>query len=663
MKKVIALIFCGISLSLFSKGYSQKYSFTKEVDYLTQNGETPTAYVVGKFSSNDIVMLAEDHAIKDNLDFVAGLIPHLYKAGVYNLCMEFGASEMQSKLDSLINAKQYNENVARDMIYYYNVGWAYREYMDIYKAAWRFNKSLPVNAKRFRIVNLSYRYNWGAYKSPITPENIAGVFYMGTPDKYRAELIENEIIGKNEKALVFVGGVHAFTKFKKAVLNMNSDNFCDYDDGFLGNRLYKKHPGKVFNILLHCALYNKPDQKIPIVSSASGAIEIIMQKLKNKPLGFDLINSPLGDFPDNSVNSIGYKNLTVGQVFDGYVFLKPLDQLTGCTIDSLFFKNKTWEETKKQMPDPNWFVAQNMDEYWKKIKTFVDIRQRYKDVIDSTVPKVSRGRLIRLKNFNSRFVQPRNVDVWLPENYDDSKRYSVLYMHDGQMLYDSAVTWNHQEWRVDEHLTNLLENGTIKDCIVVGIWNNGKYRHAEYYPQKALVFLPQLTRDSLNHQYLQGKPLADNYLSFLTKELKPFVDSAFATLPGIKNTFIAGSSMGGLISIYAMCEYPDIFGGAACLSTHWIGNLGPTNVEIPRAFVQYLKVALPPAKTHKLYFDYGTVGLDSNYKPHQQKVDALMTEKGYSAKNWMTKEFKGADHSEKAWDQRLDIPISFLLKK
>lgn len=98
------------------------------------------------------------------------------------------------------------------------------------------------------------------------------------------------------------------------------------------------------------------------------------------------------------------------------------------------------------------------------------------------IPKVSSGHLERHTNFQSEYVDARNVDVWLPEDYSSDKQYAVLYMHDGQMLFDASNTWNNQEWAVDEHLSMLKKEGHVRDCIVVGIWNNGEYRHEEYFP-------------------------------------------------------------------------------------------------------------------------------------------------------------------------------------
>ncbi|MCX6284372.1 MAG: alpha/beta hydrolase-fold protein [Bacteroidetes bacterium] len=281
---------------------------------------------------------------------------------------------------------------------------------------------------------------------------------------------------------------------------------------------------------------------------------------------------------------------------------------------------------------------------------------------------VASGRVQRFENFHSQFVAARTIDVWLPESYSTGKKYAVLYMHDGQMLFDSSSNWNHQEWGVDETAGMLMKKQKIRDCIVVGIWNNGKYRHSEYFPQKPFESLTKEQQDTIysstrtkTEALFAANVQSDRYMEFLVKELKPFIDSAFSTFQDRGNTFIAGSSMGGLISLYAICEYPGVFGGAACLSTHWPGILSTRNNPIPAAFMSYLNSHLPDPSTHKIYFDYGDQTLDSMYKPYQVQADAIMRSKGYTSENWMTREFPGENHSEKAWAKRLNIPFEFLL--
>jgi predicted alpha/beta superfamily hydrolase len=273
------------------------------------------------------------------------------------------------------------------------------------------------------------------------------------------------------------------------------------------------------------------------------------------------------------------------------------------------------------------------------------------------------GKVRHFEKFPSIYVQARHVDVWLPADYDSTQKYAVLYMHDGQMLYDSTSTWNHQEWQIDEAMTKLLQDKKIRNTIVVGIWNNGAFRHSEYFPQKAIKYIPKNIADSLNKINFQGKAQADNYLRFLTKELKPFIDKTFSTYTDKDNTFIAGSSMGGLISFYAICEYPKIFGAAACISTHWIGDVKQKNDFIPQAFQKYFAKNMPSPKKHRLYFDYGTVALDSLYKRHQIEMDKILQAKGYTENNCTSKEFVGEDHSEKSWAKRIQIPLVFLLRK
>lgn len=291
-------------------------------------------------------------------------------------------------------------------------------------------------------------------------------------------------------------------------------------------------------------------------------------------------------------------------------------------------------------------------------------------VYAQNLPTVASGSLKRIENFKSAFVDARHVDIWLPDGYDTKKKYSVLYMHDGQMLYDSTTTWNKKEWGIDETVGALIKAGKIQDCIVVGIWNGGKSRHPDYFPQKPFDDLTQAQKDFVTQQLQKAgrttdvfQPKSDNYLKFLVKELKPFIDKEYAVYTDKAHTFIAGSSMGGLISMYAITQYPKIFGGAACLSTHWVGIFETKDNPIPQAFYVYLEKNLPNPKNHKIYFDYGDQTLDALYPPLQAEVDKIMIKKKWTAKSWITQFFKGENHSEDAWRKRLDIPLLFLLKK
>ncbi len=282
---------------------------------------------------------------------------------------------------------------------------------------------------------------------------------------------------------------------------------------------------------------------------------------------------------------------------------------------------------------------------------------------------VSSGNLRRLQSFKSQFVDARNVDIWLPDGYSAKEKYAVIYMQDGQMLFDAKSTWNKQSWEIDETASRLISEGKTQKFIVVGIWNNGLKRHSEYFPNKPYQSIDTNQQKIISDILIKrGKtnskfnPISDNYLKFIVTELKPFVDNNFYTHSDALHTFIAGSSMGGLISLYAICEFPKVFGGAACLSTHWTGIYQNNDNPIPDAFISYLKRNLPNPKKHKIYFDYGDKTLDSLYKPTQLKVDKVLIKKGYTNLNAKTNFFAGEDHSEQSWKKRINIPLEFLLK-
>lgn len=284
------------------------------------------------------------------------------------------------------------------------------------------------------------------------------------------------------------------------------------------------------------------------------------------------------------------------------------------------------------------------------------------------LPRVSFGKIERISRFHTELVEPRNIDIWLPDSYDTGKTYDVLYMHDGQMLFDSATTWNKQAWDADDCFGRLIKEGKIKECIIVGIWNVPGNRYADYFPEKIIPDIPEPTRTRILEKQLKGPPRADNYLRFIVTELKPYIDRHYSTRPEAGSTWMMGSSMGGLISVYALCEYPSVFGGVACLSIH--SPLASydliderTNEEVASKFRQYLGNKLPPANTRKIYFDYGNLTGDAYYKPYQAGIDEVMRQKGYRAPYWQTKYFEGESHNEISWARRLDIPALFLLRK
>ncbi len=280
------------------------------------------------------------------------------------------------------------------------------------------------------------------------------------------------------------------------------------------------------------------------------------------------------------------------------------------------------------------------------------------------VQKVSTGKLDVYPNFHSNLIRQRDVAVWMPEGYAKGQPVDVLYMHDGQQIFDSLATWNHQEWEVDEVMGRLITDNTIRPTIVVAIANIGEDRLVDYFPQKAWNYLGDSEKAKLDYDKLN----ADRYLRFIVEELKPFIDREYQPLTTAEHTFVMGSSMGGLISLYAVCEYPQMFGGAGCLSTHVPLILSDELVNNPAAvdrwaaaFRSYVKDKLAMPNTHLIYMDRGSVGLDGLYKPYQDLMDQQFKAQGWDARHFVTIVFEGHQHMEIYWAQRLEQPLKFLL--
>jgi len=277
----------------------------------------------------------------------------------------------------------------------------------------------------------------------------------------------------------------------------------------------------------------------------------------------------------------------------------------------------------------------------------------------SDEPKVSRGTLT-IHELASQYIGQRTIRIWTPEGYPKDAPYDVLYMHDGQMLYDADFAWNHQEWGIDEVAQQLIDSGRIHPVVVVGI-DNGSNRIEEFTCDDVVQFMPE--GESL---YAVGEPMGNRYLSFLTEEVKPFIDSVYAVSTDTEHTFVMGSSCGGLISSYALCKYPDVFGGAACLSTHCTfahpRSFSPRPMAID-AYLRYLGETLPAANTRLVYFDCGDKTIDEAYVATFGRIDSVVQSLGYDSAHYRHLFFPGAAHTETDWQSRLDIPLCFLLGK
>lgn len=290
-------------------------------------------------------------------------------------------------------------------------------------------------------------------------------------------------------------------------------------------------------------------------------------------------------------------------------------------------------------------------------------------------PSVSPGTSKRLIVKSECLDDEMTVDVWFSPSYNFSvpDGFPVIYAYDGQNLFDPALSFANVAWELDKTAGTLAEKGEIAAPIIVGIHNRGgkNFRPNDYFPEKAVGYISDSDKDySLIWQTCAAGFYGDEHAAFTATELKPLIDYLYNTNSGRDHTFVMGSSMGALASLYLLCEYPDIFGGAACLSTHWIGSLvmNPDytlqdDYVCARAILDYMDEKLPEAAHRKLYLDQGSTEWDADYLAYESEARDIARNHGYSENDatLMTFDALGSGHNEWYWQQRTDRPLKFLL--
>jgi predicted alpha/beta superfamily hydrolase len=278
------------------------------------------------------------------------------------------------------------------------------------------------------------------------------------------------------------------------------------------------------------------------------------------------------------------------------------------------------------------------------------------------------GRLVNLGTVPSQHIAAPRVFVWLPPGYDASRRrYGVVYMHDGQNLFDPKRSNFNKVWAADKSALRIIERGQAAPFIIVGIDQPGVDRGRQYFPKPMAALVGSAVQAKLQAQG-GGKPIiSDEYLKFIVTELKPLIDRSYRTIPGRNRTAIAGSSMGGLISLYAITRYPEVFGTAGAVSTH-LPLADPNWTAEERAAIfegwrRYVREELGTPKGRRIWFDHGTATLDAFYAPYQQVLDAALVANGWrKGRDFSSRIYPGTPHEENAWAARLDDVFAWMLK-
>lgn len=310
------------------------------VRYLEKNWQSPEDYVINKFKDHDYVLIGEYHRIKHDVDLILNLIPQLHKAGINNLCIEFGDYRDQHLIDSLLTLPHFDRELAKKIQFNNGPFWGYKEYIDIYKAAWEVNHS-PNKKNKFRIIAFNPHYD-------PCKEGKGDTWRSVNPDSVMFDVIKKEVIDKKLKALIYSGSHHAFTKYYQPIYDFKSDSLCGYEYKRMGNFVNNLVGERAFNIILHYPWTSNKGWEADRILPANGSIDSVMNIVGNKRVGFDTAGSQFGKLRANgSYYALGYPDFHLEQYCDGYIFQKEIKDYVFVGLEPNFYNDNNFPRLKK----------------------------------------------------------------------------------------------------------------------------------------------------------------------------------------------------------------------------------------------------------------------------------------------------------------------------
>jgi len=371
MNRIKLLILFILTFEFLNAQENQKDTL---VSYLKKHWATPEDYVISKFKDHDYVFIGEYHRIKQDVDLILNLIPQLYKNGIYNLAIEFGDYQYQNLADSLLNLPYFDRKLADLIMFKTFPIWGYKEYIDIYKAAWDLNHSPHSGTAKFRIINVGCLYN------PCTKDHFNGY----NPDVFMANVILKELVSKKQKALIYSGNHHAFTKYHQPIYDFKKDSLKGFSTTRMGNVIYDSLKERTFNIYLHAGWISSKGFDSPCVLPVNGVIDTVMNYFTDKRVGFDVYNSPFGKLTANDTYyAFGYPNFTLDEYCDGYIYQNAFKNYKPITMEEGFISNDNINDLKEFLKCQGWgkLMLKNLTVDNANKKLFEDIRKHFKHLM------------------------------------------------------------------------------------------------------------------------------------------------------------------------------------------------------------------------------------------------------------------------------------------
>lgn len=271
----------------------------------------------------------------------------------------------------------------------------------------------------------------------------------------------------------------------------------------------------------------------------------------------------------------------------------------------------------------------------------------------------------------------RRIQIYYPYSKNVNNKTKFIIMNDGEELFSESDSWNGKAWNIDETFKDLKTQKENLNLVIIAIDSakriNGNIldetrRYAEYFPKESIKYIDENLKRSIYHNFIDSQKF--NYQDFVINKVIPSIEKKFDTKLNRDNLGIIGASMGGLSALNMSIENPEIFGFVGCISTHWVGIkiseylILPFRMKISgdesttKAIQKYIKKNVSKLSSQKLYFDHGTVGLDSLYENPQNEINKILLG---SKINFIYEVHPNHDHEPKFFGQRFkNILLNFI---
>jgi len=346
--------------------------------WLEAEAETPERYVVGLLADHEVVFLGEQHRVKHDALFVQSLLRPLHRAGVHLLATEFGRREDQSLIDSLVQSREWNEPLAREILFRQMVFWGYQEYRDIYRSAWLLNRELDREEAPFRVLGLNDSPDWSLILTDSDRDDpaIMREVWHGEGEERWAEVILNAV-RSGKKVLVHCGIHHAFTAYRQP--RVSQGEFRGFDPSLrCGNHVFAALGKRAVTVFLHAPWNGAAGFDAPMVHPAGGVIDALMLARGPRPVGFDLEGGPFGEVRvRDAVYHHGYEDFKLADFCDGWIYSRPISEYEGVTPIAGWVDEDNLERARAQSPNPA-FRDASIERFNKAIARDAEIRRRWK---------------------------------------------------------------------------------------------------------------------------------------------------------------------------------------------------------------------------------------------------------------------------------------------